>query len=148
MREKLSKALRTHTATLVAGVVVLVVLVAACVVARPFIGAGKERLVVIHDANGETHTLSLATDGQIEVTTSLGTNLIVVEDGAARITQADCPHKSCMQQKAIRMPGEQLICLPHKLWVEVVTADGPGQGALDEDAVTWSEPKDVDMVSR
>ena len=149
MKRAGTKVLRDHAATIVAGIVVLVALVAVIVVFGPSpwsAGTGGVR-VVIHDGEGNEHVLPLDRDGRLEVRTSLGTNVIVVKDGAARIVEADCPHRSCTQQQAISAPGQQLICLPHQLWVEV-TDGSAAEGQLDEDAVTWGDASDVDVVSR
>ena len=51
----------------------------------------------------------------------------------------------CLRQRAISVPGQQLICLPHKLWVEVVEQGAP-DGELDVTAVTSAD--EVDLVSR
>ena len=69
---------------------------------------------------------------------------IVVEDGCVRVTEADCPHGDCTRQTAISHPGEQIICLPHELWIEIVPADGEA-GEMDEKAVAY--PDDVDAVA-
>lgn len=48
-----------------------------------------------------------------------GYNVIVVKDQAIGITEADCPDKICIQEGFISRPGESVICLPHKVMVEV-----------------------------
>lgn len=53
-------------------------------------------------------------------------NLLVIKDGQAFISEADCPDKICVAHKPVRKKGETIICLPHKLVVEV-------QGAAAED---------------
>ncbi len=49
-----------------------------------------------------------------------GTNLLVIENGKARITEANCPDKICVHHRAISRSGESIICLPHKLVVTVI----------------------------
>lgn len=44
-----------------------------------------------------------------------GYNLVMIEDGTVRITDADCPDQLCMKQRSISKNGESIICLPHKL---------------------------------
>ena len=55
-------------------------------------------------------------------------NLILVNDGAAKVTDADCPDKLCVRQRSISKNGESIICLPHKL---VITIDSPEESDLD-----------------
>ena len=57
-----------------------------------------------------------------------GYNLVMIEDGTVRITDADCPDQLCMKQRSISKNGESIICLPHKLYAKE-------EGALD--AVTY-----------
>jgi hypothetical protein len=35
------------------------------------------------------------------------------------MTQADCPDKLCVHQKAISATGETIVCLPNKVVVEI-----------------------------
>lgn len=53
-----------------------------------------------------------------------GTNTLVIEDGAARLSKADCPDKLCVNQGKIRYTGQCITCLPNKLTVTVYGADG------------------------
>lgn len=48
-----------------------------------------------------------------------GTNFLIIKDGQAFISEADCPDKLCIRQKAVSKKGESIICLPHKLVIEV-----------------------------
>ena len=151
--------LRRNTATVVVGMIVCAAIGTAFLFLGPWRpDASSGATVLVHDGDGQTHALPLSKDTSYEVRTSLGTNVIVIEDGSARIDAADCPKGSCLHQKPISRPGEQLICLPHKLWVEVVV-DVPGQDEshetspqshLDEHAVTWDDAPDadVDLVAR
>lgn len=47
-------------------------------------------------------------------------NVIVIENGSAYMKDADCPDKLCMHQGAIFRDRQTIVCLPHKLVVEVV----------------------------
>lgn len=53
------------------------------------------------------------------LTQDAGTNTIVVKDGVVSIESADCPDKICVEHKPIQQNGETIICLPHKLVVEI-----------------------------
>lgn len=48
-----------------------------------------------------------------------GTNILVIEDGKAYLTDANCPDKLCVHQGKISMTGETITCLPNKLTVIV-----------------------------
>lgn len=68
----------------------------------------------------EYKTLPLSLDTKLTIPgADGGSNQLVVKDGQAAITDADCPDKLCVRQPAILHDGESLICLPHKVIVEV-----------------------------
>ena len=46
-------------------------------------------------------------------------NLVLIEDGTVRVTDADCPDQLCMKQRSISKNGESIICLPHKLVLQI-----------------------------
>lgn len=50
------------------------------------------------------------------------TNTLVIENGIADMTSADCPDKLCVNQKAISATGETIVCLPNKVVVEVISS--------------------------
>lgn len=54
-----------------------------------------------------------------------GINILQIKDGAASITDADCPDMLCVKQKKIYHNGETLICLPHKVVVAVISDQTP-----------------------
>lgn len=62
---------------------------------------------------------SLSEEQSISIDEGLGHNRLVIEDGSAYMADADCPDKYCMDYKPISRGGETIICLPHKLVVEV-----------------------------
>ena len=76
--------------------------------------------VAVVTVNGEKHiTLDLSEDREETITTDLGTNTIRVKDGEVSVISADCPDKLCEKHSAIHLSGETIVCLPHKLVVEV-----------------------------
>lgn len=52
-----------------------------------------------------------------------GTNLLEIRDGKADMTDADCPDKLCVEQKAISKNGESIVCLPNQVVVTVTTGE-------------------------
>lgn len=110
--------------------------------------ASGELVVRVHDGDGTVHEFSLQDTGEHEVHTSLGSNTICIEDSSVRMVSADCPNKSCLNQEPLDVPGPQIICLPHKLWVEVVVAGSDDAASLDQNLVDWSDQEAYDTVAR
>ena len=63
--------------------------------------------------------------GQPEPKLAEGTsyNLISVSDGTVVMEAADCRDRICVHHKSISSTGESIICLPHRLVVEVESGE-------------------------
>jgi len=59
----------------------------------------------------------------IDIKTNYGSNIIEIKDDSIRITESDCRDKICIKSGFISKPGELLVCLPHKLMVEIKSND-------------------------
>ena len=55
-------------------------------------------------------------------------NLLVIQDGEASITEADCPDGYCMRQGPVSRQRQTIVCLPARL---VITVTGAGEEGLD-----------------
>ena len=64
-------------------------------------------------------TLQLDQDTSYEVKQQAGVNTVVVQGGSVTVQNADCPDKICEKHRAVNRTGETIICLPHKLVVEI-----------------------------
>lgn len=56
-------------------------------------------------------------------------NVLEIAHGAAAVTEANCGDHTCVRMGKISRTGETIVCLPHRLVVEIVG------GAADVDAV-------------
>lgn len=70
----------------------------------------------------------LDTDVTYTITTKQGENQLQIRDGEAKMVEADCRDKLCVHQTAISKAGETIVCLPHKVVVEI---DGAKEAQLD-----------------
>lgn len=82
---------------------------------------GRIRVTVGQEEYG---SYDLGKNQEIEIRTERGTNVLVIEEGQAYIRDADCPDRCCVRQGRISRWGESLICLPHRVVVEVEGGDG------------------------
>lgn len=76
------------------------------------------KLVIMSDGKlyGE---YSLFENRTIEIETDLGYNKIVIKDKSAYMEMADCPDGYCMTYKPITATNQSIVCLPHRLVVQV-----------------------------
>ena len=57
-----------------------------------------------------------------------GTNTVLVEKGRIRVSEADCPDQICVHQGWISDGLIPIVCLPHRLLIEIVGAGGDLDG--------------------
>lgn len=87
--------------------------------------------IIVITRNGElygTYNLSQNQTIEIENTDHEVTNTLQIEDGVAKMIEADCPDKLCMHQKAISVSKENIVCLPNRI---VVTVEADHNEGLD-----------------
>ena len=58
-----------------------------------------------------------------------GSNTLQVEKGRIRVWQADCPDQVCVNQGWIDDSAVPIICLPHRLIIEITGDGGEVDGA-------------------
>ncbi len=44
---------------------------------------------------------------------------ILIQDGAVRVIESDCPEKICIKKGEISQGGEWLACLPNKVFISI-----------------------------
>lgn len=97
------------------------------------INRGEEgnRIQVILD--GKIYgTYSLEKNQVIEIEEGSFYNKIHVEDGKAYMEEANCPDGYCEEQGKISRHTQTIVCLPHKLVVEVLEADNDTKANEEE----------------
>lgn len=109
---------------------IIVLIVAALIfLIRYFVGDKHPGYVTVRVDGEITETFDLSKDRVVELNN--GSNTIKIEDGTVDMIAADCPDKLCVHQKAISKNNENIICLPNKLVVQIVS-----QNEAELDAVT------------
>jgi len=66
---------------------------------------------------------SLLENRSIDLSDGEDINILVIEDGACYMSDANCDDKICINEGKIQRDGETIVCLPHKLVVEVFSED-------------------------
>ena len=52
-----------------------------------------------------------------------GENVISISEGRGEVKSANCGNQVCVEHAPISQAGEQIVCLPHGLVVEVVAEE-------------------------
>ena len=84
----------------------------------------RNYVAVVEQYGKEVARLPLSENGRwpFEGRDGRGKNVIVVEDGAVFMAEADCPDSLCVQMGRIYREGESIVCLPHGLVVRIEKA--------------------------
>lgn len=109
-------------------ILIIIVIVAAAVSAL-FIAfiQGSDGAAVRVTIDGALYgEYSLSEKQSVFIGGESGYNRLVIENGSAYMSEADCPDGYCMDYQPISRSGETIICLPHRLVVEV-TGDRDAQ---------------------
>ncbi len=80
----------------------------------------------------ETAEYALHEDREVVITTGDNDefkNVMVIRDGKVSVSEANCPDSICVKTRAASKAGETIVCLPHKLVIEVAAA--PSDSDLD-----------------
>lgn len=105
-------------------------------------------MAVIHDGEGNTYTMPLDVNDTKTVTTSLGTNVVTVANGEVFVAEADCDNLDCIEQGPISSADRQIVCLPHKLWVEITAEDAGGGNAGGGNADDGNAPHEENSPAK
>lgn len=109
-------------------IIVGLIVVALCIIFMNIYNKSGGDTVIIYYNNEEYEVISLDGDKVINVN---NTNVVRVEKGKVFMESAECPDQICVQQKPVDESGRDIVCLPNKVVVRVV-----------------SDKKDVDVVAR
>ena len=59
----------------------------------------------------------------MDISTEYGHNTVHVEPDAISVSEADCPDKVCIYQGRLTGSGIPIICMPHRLIIEIEGGD-------------------------
>ncbi len=121
MRQRISK----NDVKFMAVLVVLVIVVLGISYAVMQKDPGTQVIVTV---DGEEYgRYSLDEEQEIPIVIDgVTTNLLVIKDGVADMTEANCPDKLCVHQREISKGNEMIVCLPNKVVVEISGSEESG----------------------
>lgn len=76
-------------------------------------------------------TLSLSRDTVKTIKTETGSyNTFSLQNGRVAMNDADCNDHTCVDTGEIGNVGESIVCLPHRLVLQITAADGNAPDAI------------------
>lgn len=79
-------------------------------------------------------TYSLQEDQTITIDNQYGRNVITIQDGTVSVTESDCRNQVCVQHTSIDKTGEWIVCLPHRLTIQIVDNDSKAGNSAGSDS--------------
>ncbi len=110
------RVIRKADIVLFCALLLLAAVSAVCFALRMSQDAGE----VVVTLDGNTYgTYSMTEDAEIEIRTDEFYNVIRIENGSVFMESSDCHNQVCVDHAPISHAGESIICLPHKLIVQI-----------------------------
>lgn len=99
---------------------VLVICAAAFLLLK---GSGGHGTVAVIRVDGEIYKKidldAVAVAYDMEIKTEFGYNKLHIEHDGISVTEADCRDHICMDQGKVSQAGVPIVCLPHRLTIEI-----------------------------
>lgn len=71
--------------------------------------------------DGEIYdTLPINQDKKLTIETEFGRNVVSVHDHGVEMVEANCPDHLCEKIGFVNQIGNQIVCLPNRVYVEIV----------------------------
>ena len=102
--------------------IVIVLLLAISVSTYFILNSGKKDIgdfVYIEFSNVEYGVYDLNTDKIISIKANNAENIIVIKNSIVYMEYSNCSNQVCVLHKEISKDGEQIICLPNKILIEI-----------------------------
>ena len=106
-------------------IVIAAVIAAALYFSGVLSPGDKGAWAVIYIDGKEEGRYRLDSEEDFTISTDSGENHVVITGGKVSVTDADCPDKLCVKQGEIDRQGQTIVCLPHKLVVEIEGGEPP-----------------------
>lgn len=85
-----------------------------------FVNGDAGKYVQVEVDGKVVDTVELSADYEKQYDFDGNTNTLVIKDGKASVTEANCKDGICVNHMPVSRSGESIICLPHKLVVTVL----------------------------
>ncbi len=86
--------------------------------------SGNRVEITVDDEFYGTYDLNEEQEIPIEIGGTV-TNILLIRDGEADMTEADCPDQICVRHVSISHVGENIVCLPNRVVVSVTGEEEP-----------------------
>lgn len=118
----------------------IVVLIGLSLLGLRTMSIDRSNTVVQIELDGKViDSYEISQEGEIEaqeirVDTGQGEyNIVRISSEGVAVIDANCPDKLCVGSPAIKVPGQSIVCIPHKIVVRII-GKSQGDNAVDDTA--------------
>lgn len=98
--------------------IILTIALIAFAIVKFFFREEGEKVIISIDGN-QYGTYSLYKEASFDIINEYGINTIVIHNGQVEIIAADCRDQICVNHAPISTTDDTIVCLPHKLVIEI-----------------------------
>ena len=80
----------------------------------------KTLLITVDGEEYKRMSIDSATNASFTIETEHGYNNVVITNGEVDVVSADCKNQVCVNTKEATKAGDWIVCLPHKVEIEIV----------------------------
>jgi len=110
--------------------ILIVFLTAAAAAFIPLMRDAGGAVAVVTVGNREAARYPLSANGSYRLNGAIGPVVITVQNGGVRVASSGCSRQVCVRTGAVRLPLQQIVCVPNRLVVTVRPA-ATDKGAYD-----------------
>lgn len=99
-------------------IVIIIFIIVSSFIFNHFFFYQTGMYVKIKVSGKEYQTIPLELDQTINIKNK---NTVVIKNNKVYITDSTCPDKLCQKQGKISKNGQQIICLPNQVTIEIIT---------------------------
>ena len=80
----------------------------------------KTLLITVDGEEYKRISIDTSTNASFTIETPDGYNNVVITNGSVDVVSADCKNQVCVNTKEATKAGDIIVCLPHKVVIEIV----------------------------
>jgi hypothetical protein len=98
----------------------------------PLFSSGQPANAVVFRDNNRIAVYPLNSDRDFSVQGLLGPVVISINSGTVRVKESNCPRHICIQAGRIQNQGQQIVCAPNHILIELETSSGKAPDAVTQ----------------
>jgi hypothetical protein len=118
MNPQTAKNTQFRTVTILDGLIICMCL-AGAIAFFPFMRSNAPATAVVYRDNARIAEYPLSETKEFSIAGAQGQMALDIDKGGIRVYAAHCPNQICVHTGFIKQPGQQIICVPNHVIVEI-----------------------------